>query len=73
MERSGFGTRTERLTRLAEIPLQKLVEVLDFYHASQYLSETIRHVPPHAQSPTPGAVQALCRHVLRHQRMGWRW
>src|SRR2546425_10848960 len=33
--------RVERLSTLAEIPAAKLVEVLDFYHASQYLSETI--------------------------------
>jgi hypothetical protein len=30
----------ERLRTLAEIPAAKVVEVLDFYHASQYLSET---------------------------------
>jgi len=33
--------RVERLRTLAEIPATKLVEVLDFYHASQYLYETI--------------------------------
>ena len=33
--------RVERLRTLAEIPPSTLVEVLDFSHASQYLSETI--------------------------------
>src|SRR5437899_7903040 len=33
--------RVERLSSLAEIPAAKLVEVLDFYHASPYLYETI--------------------------------
>src|SRR5256885_2898051 len=33
--------RVGRLSTLAEIPASKLVEVLDFSHASQYLSETL--------------------------------
>src|SRR5437763_394634 len=33
--------RVELLRTLAEIPAAKVVEVLDFYHASQYLCETI--------------------------------
>src|SRR5262249_5331486 len=33
--------RVERLRTLAEIPASKLVEVLDFYHASQYLYATL--------------------------------
>src|SRR3989454_6926711 len=33
--------RVERLSTLAEMPAAKVVEVLDFYHASQYLYETI--------------------------------
>jgi hypothetical protein len=33
--------RVERLRTLAEIPAAKVVEVLDVYHASQYLSETL--------------------------------
>src|SRR5258706_258532 len=61
--------RTERLTRLAEIPAAKLVEVLDFYHASQYLSETIatcRHMPKAQRQ----ALYKRLRHVLRHQADG---
>jgi hypothetical protein len=40
--------RVDLRRTLAEIPAAKLVEVLDFYHASQYLSETIatcRYLP----------------------------
>jgi hypothetical protein len=44
--------RVERLRTLAEIPASKGVEVLDFYHASQYLSET----------------RATCRHIPKTQR-----
>jgi hypothetical protein len=61
--------RVERLRTLAEIPAAKLVEVLDFYHASQYLSETIatcRHIPK-AQRHT---LYKRLRHVLRHQADG---
>jgi hypothetical protein len=61
--------RVERLRRLAEIPAAKLVEVLDFYHASQYLSETLatcRHMPK-AQHH---ALYKRLRHALRHQTEG---
>jgi hypothetical protein len=61
--------RVERLRTMAEIPAAKLVEVLDFYHASPYLSETIatcRHIPK-AQRHT---LYKRLRHVLRHQADG---
>ncbi len=61
--------RVERLSRLAEIPAAKLVEVLDFYHASQYLSETLatcRHMP-NAQRQ---ALYKRLRHALRYQTEG---
>lgn len=61
--------RVERLRTMAEIPAAKLVEVLDFYHASQYLSETLatcRHLPK-AQRHT---LYKRLRHVLRHQADG---
>ena len=61
--------RVERLRTLAEIPAAKLVEVLDFSHASQYLSETIatsRHLP---QAQRRALYQRL-RHALRHQADG---
>src|SRR6266849_6006074 len=61
--------RVERLRTLAEIPAAKLVEVLDFYHASQYLSETIatcRHMPKAQRQ----ALYKRLRHVLRHQADG---
>ena len=59
----------ERLSRLAEIPAAKLVEVLDFYHASQYLSETLAtcHTMPKAQRH---ALYKRLRHALRHQTDG---
>ena len=61
--------RVERLRTLAEIPAAKLVEVLEFYHASQYLSETLatRHTMPKAQRH---ALYKRLRHALRHQPDG---
>jgi len=61
--------RVERLRTLAEIPAAKLVEVLDFYHASQYLSETIAtcHTMPKAKRH---ALYKRLRHALRHQADG---
>jgi len=61
--------RVERLRTLAEIPAAKLVEVLDFYHASQYLSETIAtcRTMPKAQRH---ALYKRLRHALRHQPDG---
>src|SRR5712691_702383 len=61
--------RVERLSTLAEIPAAKLVEVLDFSHASQYLSETIatsRHLPQAQRR----ALYKRLRHALRHQTDG---
>jgi hypothetical protein len=61
--------RVERLSRLAEIPAAKLVEVLDFYHASQYLSETLatcRHMPKTQRQ----ALYKRLRHALRRQADG---
>src|SRR5712691_3330600 len=61
--------RVERLSRLAEIPAAKLVEVLDFYHASQYLYEalaTCRHMPKAQRQ----ALYKRLRHALRHQADG---
>jgi hypothetical protein len=61
--------RVERLSSLAEIPAAKLVEVLDFYHASQYLSETLatcRHMPKAQRR----ALYKRLRHALRHQADG---
>jgi hypothetical protein len=61
--------RVERLRTLAEIPAAKLVEVLDFYHASHYLSETLAtcHTMPKAQRH---ALYKRLRHALRHQPDG---
>jgi hypothetical protein len=61
--------RVERLRTLAEIPAAKLVEVLDFYHASQYLAETLAtcHTMPKAQRH---ALYQRLRHALRHQPDG---
>lgn len=61
--------RVERLRTLAESPAAKLVEVLDFYHASQYLSETLAtcRTMPKAQRH---ALYKRLRHALRHQPDG---
>jgi hypothetical protein len=61
--------RTERLTRLAEIPAAKLVEVLDFYHASQYLYETIATERRLSKAQRQALYKRL-RHALRHQADG---
>ena len=61
--------RVERLSTRAEIPAAKLVEVLDFYHASQYLYDTIatsRHLPKAQRQ----ALYKRLRHALRHQGDG---
>ena len=61
--------RVERLSTLAEIPASKLVEVLDFYHASQYLYATIAT----GRSLSRAQCQALykrLRHALRHKADG---
>ena len=61
--------RVERLRTLAEIPAVKVVEVLDFYHASHYLSETLAtcRTMPKAQRQ---ALYKRLRHALRHQADG---
>jgi hypothetical protein len=61
--------RVERLRTLAEIPAAKVVEVLDFYHASQYLSATLAtcRTLPTAQRQ---ALYKGWRHALRHQTEG---
>jgi len=61
--------RTERLTRLAEIPAAKLVEVLDFYHASPYLYETIATERRLSKAQRQALYKRL-RHALRHQADG---
>src|SRR5205807_8522327 len=61
--------RVERLCTLAEIPPSTLVEVLDFYHASQYLYETIAT----DRSLSKAQRQALykrARHAHRHKADG---
>jgi hypothetical protein len=61
--------RVERLSTLAEIPASKLVEVLDFYHASQYLSETIATSRSMSRAQRQALYKRL-RHALRHQADG---
>ena len=61
--------RVERLRTLAEIPAAKLVEVLDFYHASQYLSETIATCRNMSKAQRQALYKRL-RHALRHQADG---
>src|SRR5712691_932521 len=61
--------RVERLRRLAEIPAAKLVEVLDFYHASQYLSEALATDRSMSKAQRQALYKRL-RHALRHQADG---
>ncbi len=58
--------RAERLVTEARIPREKLVEAVDFYHASEYLSETLKMRPHVDEEQTPALFREL-RHVLRHQ------
>src|SRR5207237_4037442 len=57
--------RVERLRTLAEIPASKLVEVLDFYHASQYLYERIATCRTMSKAQ-PQALSKPFRHALRY-------
>jgi len=61
--------RVERLSRLAESPAAKLVEVLDFYHASQYLSETLATCH-HMSKAQRQALYKRLRQALRRQADG---
>jgi hypothetical protein len=61
--------RVERLRTLAEIPPATLVEVLDFYHASQYLYETIA-ADRRMSRPQCRALYKRLRHALRYQADG---
>ena len=61
--------RVERRRPRAEMPAATLVEVLDFSHASPYLSETIatsRHLPQAQRR----ALSKRWRHALRYQADG---
>jgi hypothetical protein len=61
--------RVERLRTLAEIPPATLVEVLDFYHASQYLYETIAADRRMSRAQCRALYKRL-RHALRYQADG---
>src|SRR2546423_1107121 len=61
--------RVERLSTLAEIPAAQVVEVLDFYHASQYLSETLATCRTMPKTQRQALYKRL-RHALRHQADG---
>ena len=61
--------RVERLTRLAEIPPSTLVEVLDFYHASQHLSKTVEVCRGMSKAQRQTLYERL-RHTLRHAADG---
>ena len=61
--------RVERLSRLAEIPAAKLVEVLDFYHASQYLSAALATCH-HMSKAQHQALYKRLRQALRRQADG---
>jgi hypothetical protein len=61
--------RVERLCTLAEIPPATLVEVLDFYHASQYLYETIAADRRMSRAQCRALYKRL-RHALRYQADG---
>src|SRR5216684_3105736 len=61
--------RVERLSTLAEIPAAKVVEVLDFSHASQYLSETLATDRSLSKAQCRALYKRL-RHALRRQADG---
>jgi len=61
--------RVERLVTEADIPREKLVEVLDFYHASQYLCETIE-LASHLSDKERQILYHKLLHDLRHHPEG---
>src|SRR5205823_722 len=61
--------RVERLRSLAEIPAAKLVEVLDFYHASHYRYEAIATGRLMSKAQRQALYKRL-RHALRHKADG---
>jgi len=61
--------RAERLITEAEIPREKLVEVLDFYHASQYLCATVELIRTLDGKERHALFDRLL-HDLRHDREG---
>ena len=61
--------RVERLAAEAEIPREKLVEVLDFYHASQYLYGTLE-LKPALDDKERHALYHRLLHDLRHGDQG---
>ena len=61
--------RVERLITEADIPKENLVEVLDFYHASQYLCETLE-LCSHLSDKERLALYHKLLHDLRHHPEG---
>jgi hypothetical protein len=61
--------RVERLVSQAQIPREKLVEALDFYHGSEYLAETLK-LCPHLDDKQRAPLFQNLRHVLRHGSQG---
>jgi hypothetical protein len=61
--------RIDRLTSEAEIPESKLVQAIDFYHASEHLAEAIelcRNIPAKQRKK----IYKKLRHILRHDPWG---
>lgn len=61
--------RVGRLVSEAEIPESILVEVVDFYHASEHLAETVNSCPGLGPKEGEKLYQKL-RHTLRHEPEG---
>ena len=61
--------RVEQIRDGAEIPPEKFVEVLDFYHASQYLAKTVELCRSMPKAERLKLYERL-RHALRHDEDG---
>lgn len=61
--------RVERLVSQAEIPQERLVLVLDFYHASEHLWESVCLCPGLSKKERTKLYKKL-RHTLRHEPNG---
>ena len=62
--------RSENIRREAEIPVKRWVEVIDFYHASQHLHDTIELCRDRTPTERQQWYEQL-RHVLRRDPPVW--
>jgi len=62
--------RLESMIRLAELPADRVVCVLDFYHAAEHLAKAIECCKQALSATERKTLFTQLRHTLRHQRQG---